>query len=134
MSICVIYVYVQLRYSGKVDQKEVPSAIPKEIIRQIPFKKHSLILFVCDAMDLPVLLMRQTYAQGSIIPHLNELVRNKPMLIVVNKMDLLPVDTSTPQMKRWIYSLFKAHNITVDGISQSSSVEYQGCIFRECTE
>lgn len=33
---------------------QVPAAIPKEIINRIPFKKHSLILFVCDAMDLPV--------------------------------------------------------------------------------
>ena len=46
------------------------------------------------------------------------------MLIVVNKMDLLPVDASTPQMKRWVYSLFKAHNITVENISQLSSLEY----------
>ena len=37
-----------------MNQNEIPAAIPKEMIEQIPFKKHSLILFVCDAMDLPV--------------------------------------------------------------------------------
>ena len=70
-----------MRFSGKVDKNIIATSVPKEIIEKIPFKKHSLILFVCDAIDLP----------GSIIPHLNELVHNKPMVVVVNKCDLLPV-------------------------------------------
>ena len=70
-----------MRYSGKVEKNEIPASVPKEIIGKIPFKKHSLILFVCDAIDLP----------GSIVPHLNELIHNKPMVVVVNKCDLLPV-------------------------------------------
>ena len=84
---------MQLRYNGKVEQGEIPVSIPKEIIRQIPFKKHSLILYVCDLMDLPVNIILHYYylRQGSIIPQLNKLVRNKPMAIVVNKYDLLPV-------------------------------------------
>lgn len=64
-----------------MDKNIIATSVPKEIIEKIPFKKHSLILFVCDAIDLP----------GGIIPHLNELVRNKPMVVVVNKCDLLPV-------------------------------------------
>ena len=60
-----------------MEKNEIPASVPKEVIG----KKHSLILFVCDAIDLP----------GSIVPHLNELVHNKPMVVVVNKCDLLPV-------------------------------------------
>ena len=59
-----------------MDKNIIATSVPKEIIEKIPFKKHSLILFVCDAIDLP----------GSIIPHLNE-----SMVVVVNKCDLLPV-------------------------------------------
>ena len=37
-----------------METEDVPVSIPKEILERIPFKKHSLILFVCDVMDLPV--------------------------------------------------------------------------------
>lgn len=86
-----------------MENESIPVSAPKEIINQIPFKKHSLILYVCDVMDLP----------GSIIPNLNELVHNKPMVVVVNKFDLVPAEEPAEHMKRWIYSLFKAHHITV---------------------
>lgn len=56
------------------------------------------------------------------------------MVIVVNKIDLLPVDSSTPQMKRWIYSLFKAHNITVEYALLVITLEHQRCLFREFSE
>ena len=58
------YLIEQLRYNGKVEQKEIPASTPKEVISQIPFKKHSLILFVCDAMDLPVLFHYCYYFVG----------------------------------------------------------------------
>ncbi|OAO14290.1 peptidyl-prolyl cis-trans isomerase pin1-like protein [Blastocystis sp. ATCC 50177/Nand II] len=108
---------LKLRFSGKVDKNIIATSVPKEIIEKIPFKKHSLILFVCDAIDLP----------GSIIPHLNELVRNKPMVVVVNKCDLLPTDFSEARAKRWVYSLLKSHHITnVRDIFFVSSLKNQG--------
>ena len=35
------------------------------------------------------------------------------MVVIVNKSDLLPVSSPTPQMKRWVFGLFKAHHINV---------------------
>ena len=35
------------------------------------------------------------------------------MVVVVNKFDLVPAEEPAEHMKRWIYSLFKAHHITV---------------------
>jgi hypothetical protein len=70
--------------------------------------QSSLFLYVVDVFDFHSLLFNST---------LLSYFRNKEVIIVINKIDLLPIDTSLKRIQIWVYSQLKAltrmHEITV---------------------
>ncbi|MBB3108936.1 hypothetical protein FHS18_000988 [Paenibacillus phyllosphaerae] len=61
----------------------------------------SLVVHIVDLFDF----------EGSIIPGLQRFVGNNPVLLVVNKIDLLPKGVSTNRLRNWVQKQAKAQGI-----------------------
>lgn len=94
----------QLTYYGKnIDIK------PEEFISKLIDKK-CLIVFIVDLFDF----------ENSLID-INKIAGENPILLVGNKMDLLPRDVSFERVKVWIRRILKKYDIQVKDVILTSS-------------
>src|SRR5699024_12864962 len=76
-----------------------------KMIHQI-HQKTGLIVHVVDLFDL----------NGSLLPSLKRIAGDNPVLIVANKIDLLPKSTNQRKLKQWIRSTVKELGIHVKDV------------------
>ena len=89
-----------LQHYGKVDaeltaQKGVHDVVSPEAFRRTlaPIrKKKCIICYVCDVFDF----------HGTFLPDLTTLVGDNPVVLAVNKADLLPKNYNQERVKRWV--------------------------------
>lgn len=86
-----------------------------KMIQQI-HKKQGLIVHVVDLFDL----------NGSLITSLNRIAGDNPVLIVGNKLDLLPQSTNLRKLEQWIRSTVKEAGIKVEDVCNISSIKGGG--------
>lgn len=86
-----------------------------KMVQQI-HQKTGLIVHVVDLFDL----------NGSLINSLNRIAGNNPILIVANKMDLLPQSTNLRKLEQWIRSTVKDMGIDVKDVCIISSATGDG--------
>ena len=80
-------------------------------------KKDALIVKVVDIFDF----------SGSWIEDILEIVgKNKNLLLVANKIDLLPKSVKENKIKQWLYKMLKQRNIKVKDIVLVSAIKNQG--------
>ncbi|TMN21023.1 ribosome biogenesis GTPase YqeH [Lentibacillus cibarius] len=78
--------------------------------------KEGVVVHLIDIFD----------AEGSIIKSLQRIVGNKPVILVGNKMDLLPKSTNQRKLTQWLRSEAKKAGITVKDVYLISSVKGHG--------
>lgn len=78
--------------------------------------KEGLIIHIIDVFDI----------EGSLISSLHRIVGNNPIVLVVNKTDLLPKSTNLVQLKQWIQATIKEHGLSVIDVFLISSIKGHG--------
>ncbi len=78
--------------------------------------KEGLVVHLIDIFD----------AEGTIIKSLPRIIGDKPVILVGNKMDLLPKSTNRRKLTQWLRSEAKKAGITVKDVYLISSVKGHG--------
>ncbi|MFD2759487.1 ribosome biogenesis GTPase YqeH [Lentibacillus juripiscarius] len=86
-----------------------------EMVSQIR-DKEGLVVHLIDIFD----------AEGTIIKSLPRIIGDKPVILVGNKMDLLPKSTNRRKLTQWLRSEAKKAGITVKDVYLISSVKGHG--------
>lgn len=79
-------------------------------------KKDALVIHIVDLFDF----------QGSVISSLQRFVGNNPVLLVVNKIDLLPKVTNWNKVRNWVQKAAKEAGIKVEDVILCSAKQNQG--------
>ncbi|MGM8214183.1 ribosome biogenesis GTPase YqeH [Bacillaceae bacterium W0354] len=72
-----------------------------------------LVIKIVDLFDV----------HGSFIPHLKQLVGKKPIVLIGNKVDLLPKSTNLNKVKLWLKEISEGYGLKVDDIFLVSSIK-----------
>lgn len=78
--------------------------------------KDALVIHIVDLFDF----------EGSMISGLQRFVGNNPVILVVNKMDLLPKVTNWNKLKNWVQKQAKEHGLKTEEIILCSAKKNQG--------
>lgn len=81
----------RIRNYGEFSRIEVPSEVYEEQVSQI-LHKPGLVLYVLDVFDLA----------GSFVKSLSKYVGNSKVVVVVNKVDLLPREVEVEALREWV--------------------------------
>lgn len=84
------------------------------ILNQIG-QENALIVNVIDVFDVA----------GSIIPGLRRFVGNNPLLLVANKMDLLPKSVKDNKIKKWLQRYLKEQGLNIGEVFLASAKKRQ---------
>ncbi|MGF7046048.1 ribosome biogenesis GTPase YqeH [Paenibacillus sp. DS2015] len=96
--------------SVTVDQNEF-----LKLLSQIG-NKDALVIHIVDLFDF----------EGSMISGLQRFVGNNPVILVVNKIDLLPKVTNWNKLKNWVQKQAKEHGLKTEEIILCSAKKNQG--------
>jgi ribosome biogenesis GTPase A len=100
--ICICQRCFRLQQYGQVEHSLRPGWSSNELLTPERFESllssikqtESVVLCIVDIFDL----------QGSVVRNLRQIAGNNPVVIAVNKLDLLPKDLSQIRVTNWVYS------------------------------
>ncbi|KGE18673.1 ribosome biogenesis GTPase YqeH [Paenibacillus wynnii] len=79
-------------------------------------EKNALVIHIVDLFDF----------EGSLISGLQRFVGNNPVILAVNKVDLLPKVTNLNKMRNWVQQRCKEHGMKTEEIILCSAKRNQG--------
>lgn len=90
-----------LQHYGRLSPVKVPFRSFKSVLRRL-YPQDCVLVQVLDAFDI----------QGSLVPDLGKLVgRHKPVILVLNKVDLLPSGASRTRLQKWVRQAAKSLDV-----------------------
>lgn len=90
-----------LQHYGRLSPVKVPFRSFKSVLRRL-YQQDCVLVQVLDAFDI----------QGSLVPDLGRLVgRHKPVILVLNKVDLLPAGASRVRLEQWVRQAAKSLDV-----------------------
>ena len=104
-SVCICQRCFRLQQYGQVEQSLRPGWSENQLLTPERFETllgsiknmETVVLSIVDIFDI----------QGSVVPNLKQIAGTNPVLIAVNKIDLLPKDISKVRVASWVYSELK---------------------------
>ncbi|PKR79062.1 ribosome biogenesis GTPase YqeH [Halalkalibacillus sediminis] len=105
----------RLKHYNEVQDVDMGASDFLKILDQIS-SYEGTIVNVVDIFDV----------HGSFIPSIHRLVGNKPVILIGNKVDLLPKSTNLNKVKQWMRKVAKDFGIQVQDIFLVSSVKGTG--------
>ncbi|KAJ1883470.1 nitric oxide associated protein 1 [Coemansia sp. RSA 1722] len=86
-------------------------------LKFLRYKANLVVVVVCDIFDLP----------GSMIPHLGEFIGERhPVILVANKVDLLPKDYHKERLTMWFRRFARDLDLNIQAIHLVSSLKNLG--------
>ncbi|KAJ1802880.1 nitric oxide associated protein 1, partial [Coemansia sp. RSA 2523] len=107
-----------LKHYSRVDRpwKEDVVSDPR-VLRFLQHKSNTMIVVVCDLFDIP----------GSLIPHLGDIIGARhPVVLVANKVDLLPKDYHEQRLLMWFKRFAKGLELNIQAIHLVSALKNLG--------
>ncbi|KAJ2161912.1 nitric oxide associated protein 1 [Coemansia sp. RSA 552] len=107
-----------LKHYSRVDRpwKEDIVSDPRAL-KFLRYKPNILVVVVCDLFDIP----------GSLIPRLGEVIGERhPVVLVANKVDLLPRDLHSQRLSMWLKRFSRGLGVNVKAIHLVSALKNLG--------
>lgn len=103
--VCICQRCFKLQQYGQVDEILRPGWSNNELLT--PERFEQLLSTIKDSESVVLCLVDVFDLHGSIIKNLRQIAGDNPVVIAVNKVDLLPKDISKIRVTNWIYSEVK---------------------------
>ncbi|KAK8811358.1 hypothetical protein WA158_003092 [Blastocystis sp. Blastoise] len=107
--------YQMVNY-GRSKAEKLPDNVAPDMAKSFPYKRHSLVVVVLDILDIP----------GSIYDNIKSITSEYPVLVVINKCDVLPRGEPLNKLKRWARSILKNYINNLKEVIFVSSVSDYG--------
>jgi hypothetical protein len=99
---CICQRCFRLQQYGQVQESLRPGWSENELLT--PERFESLLSTIKNTPSVVLCLVDVFDLKGSILPNLKQIAGKNPVVIAVNKVDLLPRDVSLPRLHSWIHS------------------------------
>ena len=106
-AVCICQRCFRLQQYGQVEEGLRPGWSENELLT--PERFESLLTQIRETQAVVLCIVDIFDLEGSLLRNLKKIAGNNPIVIAANKVDLLPIDTSTARLTSWIHSEVKEY-------------------------